>query len=65
MPEAQWQSWQTGYSLVRDSATPLQFVSYYKIPFMSHLRGDSLLAPLADAQGDVAGFLSASFFGPR
>lgn len=58
-------AWTSAYDTVLDSATPMRFVSDFRIPKLAYLSGESLLAPLADGHGGLTLVISCLYFRPK
>ena len=57
--------WLAAYDAVLEAGAPLRFVSYFEIPRVSHLNGESFSAPLANGVRKPNTILAATYFTPK
>jgi hypothetical protein len=54
--------WEAGYEAVLQGGAPLRFLSYFEIPQVSYLNGESFSAPLSNGSDAPNMILSAMYF---
>lgn len=57
--------WTSAYDTVLDSAQPLRLVTDFELPQLSFLRGEALMAPLADSSGRLTLVFGCIYFAPK
>ncbi|MBS0472292.1 MAG: PAS domain-containing protein [Proteobacteria bacterium] len=65
IPAHQLEAWHAAYDTALSAATPLRFVSQLRAFRLEHMSAESLVAPLADAEGRAAALLISVVYGPR
>lgn len=57
--------WIAGYDAVLEAGKPMRFLSYFEIPRVSYLNGESFSAPLANGDRKPNTILAATYFTPK
>jgi hypothetical protein len=57
--------WMAAYDSVLDAGEPMRFVSYFAIPRVSYLNGESFSAPLANEGRRPTTILACTYFTPK
>jgi hypothetical protein len=57
--------WVSAYDAVLDAAGPMRFLSYFEIPRVSYLNGESFSAPLSNGGRKPTTILAATYFTPK
>ena len=57
--------WIAGYDAVLEAGAPMRFLSYFEIPRISYLNGESFSAPLSNAGRKPNTILAATYFTPK
>jgi hypothetical protein len=57
--------WLAGYDAVLEGGRPMRFLSYYEIPRVSYLNGESFSAPLSNGGRKPDTVLAATYFTPK
>lgn len=65
VPSDRLERWIAAYDSVLDAAGPMRFLSYYEIPRVSYLNGESFSAPLSNDGKKPTTILSCTYFTPK
>jgi hypothetical protein len=65
IPPDRLQRWMAGYDAVLDGGKPIRFLSYFEIPRVSYLNGESFSAPLSNGARKPNTILAATYFTPK
>jgi hypothetical protein len=57
--------WIAAYDAVIEAGAPMRFLSYFEIPRVSYLNGESFSAPLANGGRKPTTILAATYFTPK
>ena len=57
--------WSSAYDAVLDGGQPLRLVAEFELPQLSFLRGEALIAPLADNNGRLTLVFGCIYFTPK
>jgi hypothetical protein len=57
--------WIAGYDAVLEAGAPMRFLSYFEIPRVSYLNGESFSAPLSNGARKPTTILAATYFTPK
>jgi len=57
--------WTSTYDAALDGGKPLRLVAEFELPQLEYLRGEALLAPLADNEGKLTLILGCIYFQPK
>ncbi len=57
--------WAATYDAILGSGQPLRLVADFELPQLAFLRGEALIAPLTDRDGELTLILSCAYFKPR
>jgi len=65
IPPERLKRWIAGYDAVLEGGVPMRFLSYFEIPRVSYLNGESFSAPLANGDRKPTTVLAATYFSPK
>ena len=65
IPHDRLPRWIAGYDSVLDAQGPMRFLSYFEIPRISYLNGESFSAPLANEGRRPNTILACTYFTPK
>jgi hypothetical protein len=65
IPLDRLERWIAGYDAVLEAGGPLRFLSYFEIPRISYLNGESFSAPLSNGGRKPNTILAATYFSPK
>ena len=65
IPSDRLARWTAAYDAVLEAGKPMRFLSYFEIPRVSHLNGESFSAPLANGARKPNTILAATYFTPK
>jgi len=65
IPPDRLKRWIAGYDAVLEGGTPMRFLSYFEIPRVSYLNGESFSAPLSNGVKKPTMILACTYFTPK
>ncbi len=65
IPPDRLQRWISAYDAVLDAGAPMRFLSYFEIPRVSYLNGESFSAPLSNGERKPDTILACTYFTPK
>jgi hypothetical protein len=65
VPKDKLERWLASYDGVIEGGQPVRFLSYYEIPRVSYLNGESFSAPLSNGGRKPTTILAATYFTPK
>ena len=65
IPPDRLKRWIAGYDAVLEGGVPMRFLSYFEIPRVSYLNGESFSAPLSNGGKKPTTVLAATYFTPK
>jgi hypothetical protein len=65
VPQDRLPRWMAAYDSVLEAGAPMRFLSYFEIPRVSHLNGESFSAPLANEGRKPNTILACTYFSPK
>jgi len=65
IPPDRIKRWIAGYDAVLEGGVPMRFLSYFEIPRVSYLNGESFSAPLSNGTHKPTTVLAATYFSPK
>jgi hypothetical protein len=65
IPHDRLPRWIAGYDAVLDAPGPMRFLSYFEIPRISYLNGESFSAPLSNGGRKPNTILACTYFTPK
>ena len=65
VPPDRLERWIAAYDAVLDGGKPMRFLSYFEIPRVSYLNGESFSAPLSNGMRKPNTIMAATYFTPK
>ena len=65
IPPDRLKRWIAGYDAVLEGGVPMRFLSYFEIPRVSYLNGESFSAPMSNGGKKPTTVLAATYFTPK
>ena len=65
IPPDRLKRWIAGYDAVLAASAPMRFLSYFEIPRVSYLNGESFSAPLSNGGRKPTTILACTYFSPK
>ncbi|MEI9990339.1 MAG: PAS domain-containing protein [Rhizomicrobium sp.] len=65
IPPDRLKRWIAGYDAVLEGGVPMRFLSYFEIPRVSYLNGESFSAPLSNGGKKPTTILACTYFTPK
>lgn len=65
IPEDRLERWISGYDAVLAGDSPIRFLSYFEMPHVSFINGESLSAPIFTGEHPPNTILAATYFTPK